>query len=69
VEAVSAQGNPWQLPAKQEPAEAPHERRGRNPHHSRRRGGQQRQLRRRPATDSLGSTSPRCWPGSSRSWT
>jgi hypothetical protein len=23
-EAVSAQGNPWQLPVKQEPAEAPH---------------------------------------------
>jgi putative transposase len=31
VEAVSAQGRLWQLPAKQEPTEVPHERHGRNP--------------------------------------
>jgi putative transposase len=40
VEAVSAQGHSWQLPVKQEPAEAPHERRGRNPRRSPRGGGQ-----------------------------
>jgi putative transposase len=40
VEAVSAQDNPWPLPVKQEPTEAPHERRGRNPHRSPRGGGQ-----------------------------